>query len=57
MAKTQKEMGDELFHLGSILFKSWQRTIQMGMAAWKDIFLHKRNETRRRFLIKKFQET
>ena len=27
MAKTQKKMGDEPFHLGSILFKSWQLTI------------------------------
>ena len=50
-------MGDEPFHLGCILFKSWQLTIQMGMATWKDIFLHKRSETRRRFLITKFQET
>ena len=39
VAKTQKEMGDEPFHLGSTLFTSWQVTIQMGMAAWKDILL------------------
>ena len=57
MAKSQKEMGDEPFHLGSILFKSWQFTIQMGIAAWKDIFLHKRSESRRRFFITKFKET
>ena len=57
VAKTQKEMGDEPFHLRSILFKSWQLTIQMGMAAWKDIFLHKRSDARRRFHITKFQET
>ena len=27
VAKTQKEMGDEPFHLESILFKAWQVTI------------------------------
>ena len=33
IATTQKEMGDEPFYLGSILFKAWQVTIQMEMAA------------------------
>ena len=41
VAKTQKEMGDEPFHLGSILFKSWQLIIQMSVATWKDIFQHR----------------
>ena len=57
VAKTQKEMGDESFYLGSILFKSWQLIIQMGMAAWKDIFQQKRSEERRRLLIMKFEES
>ena len=45
VAKTHKEIGEESFHLGSILFKSWQITIPMGMAAWKDIFSHKQKHT------------
>ena len=56
VAKTQKEIGEESFHLDSILFKSWQITIQMGMAAWKDIFSHNRSTQRRSILIQRFQE-
>ena len=33
-------MEEEPFHIESILFKSWQITIQMEMAAWKDIFTY-----------------
>ena len=56
VVKTQKEIEEESFHLGSILFKSWQITIQMGMAAWKDIFSHNRSIQRRSILIQKFQD-
>ena len=57
VAKTQKEIGDEPFHLGSILFKTWQVTIQMGMAAWRNIYAHKRSIEQRNILIQRFKDT
>ena len=54
--RTQKEIGEESFHLRSILFKSWKITIQMKMAAWKDIFSQVRNIQRRSIFIQIFQE-
>lgn len=35
--KTQREFTRESFFLGSIIFRSWQLTIQMAMAAWSSI--------------------
>ena len=50
-------MGEEPFCLGNILFKSWQITTQLKMAAWRDIFTHNRSIKGRNTLIQRFQET
>ena len=53
----QKEMKDEPFHLGNILFKSWQDTIQIEMATWKDIFAYNQSIEQRNILIQRFKDT
>jgi hypothetical protein len=54
--KCKHDLRECHFHLGITLFISWQTTVQVGMAAWKEFHRFKRSNKKQEELVAKFKK-
>jgi hypothetical protein len=54
--KCEQDLRKWHFHLGIILFRSWQTTVHVGMVAWKELHGFKKSNRKQKKLVAKFKK-